>query len=191
MYYLKINRFKTWSLFVSILLTVQLAAQPHFNLDVNKKGVEISPSHYGVSFEDINHAADGGLYAELINNRSFEFDQHFVGWTPFGDVTIQVESPYFDRNLHYVRLNEKGLRLGTGLVNETFRRIGFKQSIQNQRVQIIELHSNNLEAVNTLEKPNTVIPVQTFVNADSNGFTLKASGNAFYVCKLNIQKSGK
>ena len=29
---------------------------------------------YGLFFEDINHAADGGLYAELVQNRSFEFD---------------------------------------------------------------------------------------------------------------------
>jgi len=72
MYYSKINHLKTWFLFVSILITVQLAAQPHFTLDANKKGVKISPSHYGVFFEDINHAADGGLYAELIRNRSFE-----------------------------------------------------------------------------------------------------------------------
>ena len=72
MHYSKKSRLKTWFLFASILLTAQLAAQPYFTLDVNKKGVEISPSHYGIFFEDINHAADGGLYAELIRNRSFE-----------------------------------------------------------------------------------------------------------------------
>jgi hypothetical protein len=42
-----------------------------------------------------------------------------------------------------------------------------------------------------MEKPNIVIPVCSFVNADSDGFTLNANGNAFYVCKLKIQKSGK
>ena len=30
-------------------------------------------------FEDINYAADGGLYAELVKNRSFEFPQHLMG----------------------------------------------------------------------------------------------------------------
>jgi alpha-L-arabinofuranosidase len=83
---------------------------------------------YGVFFEDINFGADGGLYAELVKNRSFEFDQPFVGWTPFGDVSIQAEAPCFDRNPHYARLNEKGLRRGTGLENEGFRRIGYKQN---------------------------------------------------------------
>lgn len=35
---------------------------------------------YGVFFEDINFAADGGLYAEMIKNRSFEFDEPLMGW---------------------------------------------------------------------------------------------------------------
>jgi alpha-L-arabinofuranosidase len=62
-----------YSLFAFFLLfTIELSAQPRFVLDISKKGVEISPSHYGVFFEDINHAADGGIYAELIRNRSFE-----------------------------------------------------------------------------------------------------------------------
>ncbi len=72
MYNLNINYVKLLLLSVSVLLTFQLASQPCFTLDINKKGVEISPAHYGVFFEDINHAADGGLYAELIRNRSFE-----------------------------------------------------------------------------------------------------------------------
>jgi hypothetical protein len=38
-----------------------------------------------------------------------------------------------------------------------------------------------------MEKPNIVIPVRSFVNADKDGFTLKASGNVFYVCKLKIK----
>ena len=55
-------------------------------------------------FEDINFAADGGLYAELIKNRSFEFPDAFTGWQPFGKVSIESESPCFDRNPHYVRI---------------------------------------------------------------------------------------
>ena len=38
---------------------------------MNERGAKISPSMYGVFFEEINHAGDGGLYAELIQNRSF------------------------------------------------------------------------------------------------------------------------
>ena len=61
-----------------ILLTACLlccgaaAAQVTIDIDANQRGPRISPTHYGIFFEDINHAADGGLYAELIRNRSFE-----------------------------------------------------------------------------------------------------------------------
>ena len=48
------------------------AAQVTIDIDANQRGPRISPMHYGIFFEDINHAADGGLYAELIRNRSFE-----------------------------------------------------------------------------------------------------------------------
>ena len=47
-------------------------AQVTIDIDANQRGPRISPTHYGIFFEDINHAADGGLYAELIRNRSFE-----------------------------------------------------------------------------------------------------------------------
>ncbi|MBK6281604.1 MAG: carbohydrate binding domain-containing protein [Draconibacterium sp.] len=103
-------------------------SQIAFEVDLQKSGAEIQPDMYGVFFEDINFGADGGLYAELIKNRSFEFDQPFVGWTPFGDVSVKSENPCFERNPHYVQMNESGLRRGTGLENEGFRRIGFKQN---------------------------------------------------------------
>lgn len=44
-----------------------------------KTGAVVQPTMYGIFFEDINYAADGGLYAELVKNRSFEFPQHFMG----------------------------------------------------------------------------------------------------------------
>ncbi len=65
-----------------VLVNSSLWAQKTFTVDVSKNGPEIQPDMYGVFFEDINFGADGGLYAELIKNRSFEFDQPFVGWTP-------------------------------------------------------------------------------------------------------------
>ena len=81
---------------------------------------------YGVFFEDINFGADGGLYAELIKNRSFEFEYPFTGWTPFGDVSIRSDKPCFDRNPHYARLINRKQLTGTGLINEGFKGIGIK-----------------------------------------------------------------
>ena len=60
-------------IFVTLLfVTGVLQAQSKLTIDLNKTGINVSPTHYGIFFEDINHAADGGLYAELIKNRSFE-----------------------------------------------------------------------------------------------------------------------
>ncbi len=43
---------------------------------------------YGIFFEDINHAADGGLYAELLQNRDFEYNRSPEGMTSMDDSTI-------------------------------------------------------------------------------------------------------
>ena len=53
---------------------VSSRAQVNIKVDVAQKGIEISPTLYGIFYEDINFASDGGLYAELIRNRSFEFN---------------------------------------------------------------------------------------------------------------------
>ncbi len=49
-------------------------------LDVSKSKAKIQPTMYGIFFEDINFAADGGLYAEMIKNRGFEFEEPMTGW---------------------------------------------------------------------------------------------------------------
>ena len=96
-------------------------------IQAGKPGAEIQPTMYGLFFEDINYAADGGLYAELVKNRSFEFPQHFMGWKVFGKVSLKDDGP-FERNPHYVRLEYAGHpHKQTGLDNEGFFGIGVKQ----------------------------------------------------------------
>lgn len=104
----------------------------HTKLIVNadKKGVAIQPTMYGVFFEDINFAADGGLYAELVKNRSFEFPHAFIGWTPFGNVSLKNENPAFERNSNYITITNDGSLLRAGIDNEGFRGIGFKKDEQ-------------------------------------------------------------
>lgn len=68
----RLNQLLFLLFFLTGFVFIHVSAQPNITVDLNKKGAGISPSHYGVFFEDINHAADGGLYAELIRNRSFE-----------------------------------------------------------------------------------------------------------------------
>ena len=96
-------------------------------IQTNKVGAEIQPTMYGLFFEDINYGADGGLYAEMIKNRSFEFPQNFLGWNTFGNVELKNDGP-FERNPHYVRLSDPGHRhKRTGLDNEGYFGVAFKK----------------------------------------------------------------
>jgi alpha-N-arabinofuranosidase len=69
-----------------ILIHLHSFGQPAVKLtvDADKPLCEIQPTMWGLFFEDINFAADGGLYAELVKNRSFEFPDPLEGWTVEG-----------------------------------------------------------------------------------------------------------
>jgi len=87
---------------------------------------------YGIFFEDLNHAADGGLYAELIKNRAFEFDPvdnasytHLTGWELIGtDEEIHAKvltgDPVSEKNPHYLVLDVHKAGSGAGIQNEGF-----------------------------------------------------------------------
>lgn len=100
-----------------------------FVVDAKKAGVPIQSDMWGIFFEDINFGADGGLYAELIKNRSFDFtNSPLSGWMSYGLVTVQDEGGPFERNPHYVRMTNKfELLTSSGLVNEGFKGIGIKK----------------------------------------------------------------
>ena len=97
-------------------------------IQAGKPGAEIQPTMYGLFFEDINYAADGGLYAELVKNRSFEFPQHFMGWKTFGKVSLKDDGP-FERNPHYLAYAGHPHKQ-TGLDNEGFFGIGIKKGAE-------------------------------------------------------------
>lgn len=102
--------------------------QNNFSLDVLHKGAEIQSTMYGLFFEDINYGADGGLYAEKVKNRSFEFPQALMGWKTYGKVEVRTDGAPFSRNPHYVRLADPGhAHKRTGIENEGF----FGVSTQN------------------------------------------------------------
>ncbi|MBR6865105.1 MAG: carbohydrate binding domain-containing protein [Bacteroidales bacterium] len=112
----------------ALLLGLAASAQTHrMDIDLKKVGAPIQPTMYGIFFEDINYAADGGLYAELVKNRSFEFpNDPLQGWKAFGKVEVWNDGP-FERCPHYVRLVDPGHpHKWTGLDNEGFFGIGVK-----------------------------------------------------------------
>src|SRR5271166_424385 len=79
-------------------------------VQVDQLGHAVPPTLHGLFFEDINYAADGGLYAELIQNRSFEDDEPLYGWSEAaiggaaGRLAVAAESPLNANNLHFLRL---------------------------------------------------------------------------------------
>lgn len=79
---------------------------------------DISPVFYGVFFEDINYGGDGGLYAELIANRSFEYYGSADGkmcWEKFGGIGFEIKSENTpDGSRHYCRLTGEGGIRNTG-----------------------------------------------------------------------------
>lgn len=96
-------------------------------LQADRPGAKIQPTMYGLFFEDINYAADGGLYAEMVKNRSFEFPDPLMGWEAFGGVAVQADGP-FERCPHYVSLTDPGhSHKRTGLTNEGFFGVAFRQ----------------------------------------------------------------
>ncbi|MCM1441016.1 MAG: carbohydrate binding domain-containing protein [Roseburia sp.] len=98
-----------------------------FDIRVNIPGADIAPTMYGLFFEDINYAADGGLYAEMVKNRSFEFPDHLMGWHSFGNVSVENDGP-FERNPHYVRLLWSGHNdKWSGIDNEGFFGVAYER----------------------------------------------------------------
>ena len=108
------------------------SAGPRLTIHYDEPGADISPNMWGVFFEDINFGADGGLYAELVKNRGFEFPEPFMGWIKImppkadGDITIQEEGPFNEANPHYARMRSK-LAEQMGLSNEGFRGMGVRR----------------------------------------------------------------
>lgn len=136
-------------------------------VQTNKVGAEIQPTMYGLFFEDINYGADGGLYAEMIKNRSFEFPQSFMGWTTFGNVKLMHDGP-FERNPHYVRLGDPGhAHKRTGIENEGFFGVSVKKDAdyrfsvwargENQKIKIEIIDNSSMGETQVLVAKNLEI----------------------------------
>ncbi|MDR2674924.1 MAG: hypothetical protein LBC18_08680 [Opitutaceae bacterium] len=66
------------------------AASADIRINVNQPAVTLSPLLYGLFFEDVNYGADGGLYAELVQNRSFEYHAY-----DYGKTAVSGKGPLF------------------------------------------------------------------------------------------------
>ncbi len=96
----------------------------------NKKGVDVNPDMIGLFFEDINYGADGGLYAELLENRSFDFSptmefgdiSPLTAWDKVADCTFTSETahPMNNTNPQYAHIAGAA---GCGIVNRAYEGI--------------------------------------------------------------------
>ena len=106
-------------------------AEVALTVRVDEPGASINPAMWGVFFEDINFGADGGLYAELVKNRSFEFPDALTGWSKVGldgatgSLTVRDQEPFSPANPHYVRVQSDG-PTGFGMSNEGFSGLGVR-----------------------------------------------------------------
>ena len=96
-------------------------------VQVDKPGIKISPVLYGIFFEEINHAGDGGLYAEMVQNRSFENSDKPDCWTLVtdgagkGEIAIDTENPMSEKNRRSLRLKMTSDGEGkVGVVNDGY-----------------------------------------------------------------------
>jgi alpha-L-arabinofuranosidase len=90
--------------------TPAAAGSASLTVQVDKPGIKVSPTLYGIFFEEINHAGDGGLYAELVQNRSFENSDKPDCWTLVtdgsakGEIAIDTDNPMCENNPRSLRL---------------------------------------------------------------------------------------
>ncbi|ACT02244.1 alpha-L-arabinofuranosidase C-terminal domain-containing protein [Paenibacillus sp. JDR-2] len=113
-----------------------MSTQPALTIRTQERGAELGDL-FGIFFEDLNHAADGGLYAELVRNRSFEFDpidhpdyHALMAWEKVErgggqtEITIGESHPINARNPHYAVIDIVAEGNGVGLMN-----LGFNSGI--------------------------------------------------------------
>ena len=99
--------------------------------------VAIEKTMWGVFFEDINFGADGGIYAEMVKNRSFEFFKPMMGWTVNrkkfveGELLVINRGEENTRNPRFLRVTMNNAAKGDlGLTNEGFRGMGIKKGLR-------------------------------------------------------------
>jgi alpha-N-arabinofuranosidase len=168
-------------------------------VDATKTITKIQPTMFGLFFEDINFAADGGLYAELIKNRSFEFDKPLMGWEQpntkrsslnkesgsAAPIKIEANNTVFCR----VEINNAK---GYVLINEGFRGMGVKKeakynlslkaanhnlAIQKIIIQLIDKDQKVIGETNIVPKSGQWTELYIANYSDSNRSKSKAQNN--------------
>lgn len=131
----RFSDFPLASLILALAGLDSIQAEPNATLTVQSDlpGARINPHMWGVFFEDINLGADGGLSAELVKNRSFEFPQPLMGWrrierdTAEVKLSVQGDQPLSPQNPHFLRMVIADAGTVAGIANEGFRGVGVRK----------------------------------------------------------------
>ena len=124
--------YKIFCFFLFLFATAVANAQKQITVFAGKSVATVSPNMWGIFFEDINFAADGGLYAELVKNRSFEFSNPLMGWKEIkpqgtkGKLLMMNAGDKNPANPRYACITVTN-DVGYGLFNEGFRGIGIQK----------------------------------------------------------------
>lgn len=156
-----------------------LAQKINLKVDASKSVTKIQPTMYGVFFEDINFAADGGLYAEMIKNRSFEFQLPMMGWEePNSDrhklnkqsgIANVIQYSQKGTNHNYCRVTINDAK-GYELINEGFRGMGVKKDLKYNLTIKASKVSGNISKIyfQFIDSNNKVLGQTSVIPASQN-----------------------
>ena len=172
--------------FCGLLLNGLYGQAQKTNLEVNTTNTvtKIQPTMYGVFFEDINFAADGGLYAEMIKNRSFEFEAPLMGWEqPNSDkhsfnttsgIATTVKALENKTNPSFCRVLINDAK-GFSMINEGFRGMGIKKDAKYNLSLKAANHNGEIKKIiiQFIDKNKNVLGETTIVptSNDWKGYT--------------------
>jgi alpha-N-arabinofuranosidase len=197
-------------LFTALLFAGNVNAQHTLTVKVNEPKGEIQSTMWGIFFEDINLGADGGIYAELVKNRSFEFLKPMTGWAllqpkkkddPFAafssPVLVVNRKETNTANPRYIKVTVNNTAKGDlGLSNEGFRGMGIKKDLRydfsvmyHQDAPEIKMHIELVDSNNNVLGGTTIVPTEAGVlwHKISASFTANAT---VMKAKMNIWFEG-
>ncbi len=194
------------AVFLALLFVSQISnAQKNFVVDVKNPKAEIQPTMYGIFFEDINFAADGGIYAELVKNRSFEFLYPLMGWKEPNSNrhslnlksgrAIPITKSGNVSNKHYIRIDVNDAS-GYSIINEGFRGIGIKESAKYDLSFMANVASNIKHVkFEIIDEKNNPIASNSVAVIGNNWETYKTTLTASKTCakaklKITFDTSG-
>jgi alpha-L-arabinofuranosidase len=162
------------------------------NIQTDTPIADIQPTMWGIFFEDINMGADGGIYAELVKNRSFEFIKPLMGWKldqqPFkeGAITVLAKQGVNLPNPRYLQVKINNASKGNlSITNEGFRGMGIKKGLAydfsflyRSQKNGVKLHIELVNAAKEIIGSTMLIPNETGAEWHKQAIRFNATATA-------------